>query len=172
MSVGSYMIHENWPLNRLDFATWPTLPSWPAHSRHTVAYMHRFSHILSVSPEPAVWFMSGWRAVRIDHERKICGSTDHFQQFWNGYGSERVINRKLTRKFVDSSWWKFFLVEIPLGRNIPWQDFSLARSDQTWIDSTTSFFNLYWNRRKKYWAVHSLTKINAFLAYSSFIEKS
>ena len=69
-SVGSYLTHENWPLNWPDFAAWPTLPCWPAHSRHTVACMHRFSHILSLSPEPAVWFMSEWRAVRIDHARK------------------------------------------------------------------------------------------------------
>ena len=26
--------------------------------------------------------MSEWRAVAIEHARKICGSTDHFQQFW------------------------------------------------------------------------------------------
>ena len=90
-SVGSYLTHQNWPLNWPDFAAWPTLPSWPAHSKHTVACMHRFSHILlRVSPEPAVWFMSEWRAVRIDHARKICGSTDHFQPFWNGYGREGV----------------------------------------------------------------------------------
>ena len=68
-SIGSYLTHENWPLNWPDFAVWPTLPSWPAHNRHTVACMHRFSHILGVSPEPAVWFMSEWRAVRIDQER-------------------------------------------------------------------------------------------------------
>ena len=60
----------------------PTLPSWPAH-RRTVACMHRFSDILGVSPEPAVWFIFEWRTVRIDHVRKYADLQiiSIFQQF-------------------------------------------------------------------------------------------
>ena len=81
----------NWP----DFAATPTRLRWPARSRHTVTCMHWFSHILRQSPVPVVWFMSEWRAVTIEQARKICGSTDHFQQFWNGYGRQRVNNKIL-----------------------------------------------------------------------------
>ena len=34
--------------------------------------------------------MSKWRAVTIEPARKICGYTDHFQQFGNGHGRQRV----------------------------------------------------------------------------------
>ena len=69
-TIGSYLTHENWPLNWPNFAVWPVLPGWPAHSRHTVACMHRFSHILGLPPELTVLFMSEWRAVAIDQARK------------------------------------------------------------------------------------------------------
>ena len=53
---------------------WPdpiSLPrlSWTARNRHTVTCMHQFSHILRWPPEPAVWFMSNWRAVSIEQAR-------------------------------------------------------------------------------------------------------
>ena len=92
-TVGTYLSHENWPLNWPDFAASPALLGWPARSRHTVACMHRFSHILlRRPPEPAVWFMSEWRAVAIEHARKICGPTDHFQQFWNATDVQGLYN--------------------------------------------------------------------------------
>ena len=69
-TIGSPVTHVNWPMNWPNVAAWPALPGWPAHSRHTVACMHRFSHILGLPPEPAVWFMSEWRAVAIDQARK------------------------------------------------------------------------------------------------------
>ena len=62
-TIGSYTTHENWPTNCPDSAALPAFLGSPAHSRHTVACMHRHSHILSVSPVPVVWIMSEWRAV-------------------------------------------------------------------------------------------------------------
>ena len=49
----------NWP----DFAASQARLGWPAHNRHTVACMHRSSHILRWPPEPAVWLMSELGAV-------------------------------------------------------------------------------------------------------------
>ena len=54
---GKPVTHENWPMNWPDFAALPAHLGWPACNRHTVACMHRFSHILRWPPEPAVWFM-------------------------------------------------------------------------------------------------------------------
>ena len=56
----------NWP----DFAALPARLGWPARNRHTVACMHRLSHILGWPREPAVWFMSEWRAVANEHARR------------------------------------------------------------------------------------------------------
>ena len=98
-TLGSYLTHENWPLNWPNFAAWPLLPGWPAHSRHTVACMHRFSHIgmhASIFSHTRTTTWAGSLVyVRVESGRdrpseEIWGSTDHFQQFWNGYGSERV----------------------------------------------------------------------------------
>ena len=36
----AYLTHENRPLNWFDFAAWPALLGWLAHSKHTVAHMH------------------------------------------------------------------------------------------------------------------------------------
>ena len=64
------------------------------HTADTLACMHRFSHILSVSPEPSVWFMSELNAIESGQDRPhegnmpICRS---FPAVWNGYGRERVI---------------------------------------------------------------------------------
>ena len=68
--IGSPVTHENWPLNWPDFATSPARYRWPARSRHTVACMHRFSHILGRPCEPAVWFMSESRAVATSRQGK------------------------------------------------------------------------------------------------------
>ena len=91
-TVETYLSHENWPMNWPDFTASPAHLDGPTRNRHTVAYMYRFAHILKWPPELAVWFMSEWRAVT-SHDRAgkdICGPTDHFQQFWNGYGRQRV----------------------------------------------------------------------------------
>ena len=69
-TIGTYLSHENWSLNWPDFAACPALLGWPAHSRHIVACIHRFSHILRWPPKPAVWFMPEWRAVAMQHTRK------------------------------------------------------------------------------------------------------
>ena len=61
--IGSPVTHVNWPMNWPDFAASPARLRWPARSRYIVACMHRFSHILGIPPEPAVWFMSESRAV-------------------------------------------------------------------------------------------------------------
>ena len=55
----------NWP----NFATSPACLGWPAFNRHTVACKHRLTHILWWPPEPAVWFMSEWRAVAIEQAK-------------------------------------------------------------------------------------------------------
>ena len=47
--IGSPVTHENWPMNWPDFAASPVHLGWPARSRLTVACMHRFSHILTLS---------------------------------------------------------------------------------------------------------------------------
>ena len=93
-SNGNFSSHATWPSNWPDFAASPGRLGWPARSRHTLACMHRFSHILRWSPVPVVWFMSEWRAVTIEPARKICGYTDHFQQFSNGHGRKRVNSQK------------------------------------------------------------------------------
>ena len=69
MTVGSYLTHENWPMNWPDFAASPVRLGWPARNRHTLACTHQFSHIIKWPPKPAVWFMSEWRAVTIEHAR-------------------------------------------------------------------------------------------------------
>ena len=67
--IGSPVTHVNWPMNWPDFAASPARLGWPARSRHTVACMHRFSHLLRWPPEPKVWFLSAWRAVAIEQAR-------------------------------------------------------------------------------------------------------
>ena len=67
--IGSPVTHESWPMNWPDFAASPARVGRPARSRHTLACMHRFSHIFRWPPEPAVWFMSEWRAVTNDQAR-------------------------------------------------------------------------------------------------------
>ena len=67
-TIGSPVTHENWPTNWPDFAAAPARLGWPARNRHTVACIHRFSHILRWPPEPAVWFMSESRAVANEYE--------------------------------------------------------------------------------------------------------
>ena len=97
---------HRWP-TRIDLWTDPISPrrrrvSAGLHAADTVACVHRFFHILGRPCEPAVWFMSESRAVINELARKICGSTDHFQQFWNGYGRQRVI-----QCFVDHAQYPF-----------------------------------------------------------------
>ena len=52
-TIGSYTTHENSPGNSPDFVTPASRFGWPARSRHAVACMHRFSHILRASCVPA-----------------------------------------------------------------------------------------------------------------------
>ena len=86
----TFSSHENSPTNWPDSAALPAGFTWPARSRHTTACMHRFSHILRPPPVPAVWVMPEWRAVDPSRDEEMWGYTDHFQQFWNCYGPERV----------------------------------------------------------------------------------
>ena len=69
-TIGSYTTHENSPGNSPDFVTPASRFGWPARSRHAVACMHRFSHILRASCVPAVWIMPEWRAVDRAETRK------------------------------------------------------------------------------------------------------
>ena len=88
-TIGSPVTHENLPINWPDFAASTARLGWPACNRHTVACIHRFSHILRLPPEPVVWFMSESGAVasylsRTYTDLPIISSSFEMATIWKG----------------------------------------------------------------------------------------
>ena len=90
--IGSPVTHENWPMNLPNFAASPALLGWPARNRHTVACIHRFSHVLTWPSEPVVWFMSESRAVANEHERYKRTLPIISSSFWMTVGLKGLTN--------------------------------------------------------------------------------
>ena len=90
-TIGSYTTHENSPGNSPDFVTPASRFGWPARSRHAVACMPRFSHILRASCVAGSLDYARVESGRSSGDEEIWGFTDQFQQFWNSCGRKRVI---------------------------------------------------------------------------------
>ena len=113
--IGSPVTHVNWPMKWPDFAASPAHLGWPARSRHMHASI--FSHTRMTTRAGSLVYVR----VKSGHSRAhedISGPTDHFQLFWNCYGSQRVI-QMLHRSCCITLW-------RPLGPRWP-----------TWIDLWT-----------------------------------
>ena len=87
MPIGSYMTYENWPMNWPDFAASSRL----ACTQQTHCGMHAaiFSHTQMITQAGSLVYVQAESGHDRAHE-EICGPTDHFQQYWNGYGRQRI----------------------------------------------------------------------------------
>ena len=106
--IGSPVTHENWLINWPDFATSPARLGWSARNRHNGG-MHAsiFSHTQTTTRAGSlVYVRVGSGSYRAGED--ICGPTDHFQQFRNGYGrkmaNDWLVNGELKMEFIKLSY--------------------------------------------------------------------